>query len=66
MATELKAKKVKVVTGGVDGTTTKNYSPIAQTIAASGADAMFYGGYDAQAALLAKALQARPASRVAR
>jgi branched-chain amino acid transport system substrate-binding protein len=56
MATELKAKGVTVVTGGVDGTTTKNYNPIAQTIAASGADAMFYGGYDAQAALLAKAL----------
>ena len=37
---------------------TKNYNPIAQTIATSGADALFYGGYDAQAALLAKALQA--------
>jgi branched-chain amino acid transport system substrate-binding protein len=58
MATELKTKGVTVVTGGVDGTTTKNYNPIAQTIAASGADALFYGGYDAQAALLAKALVA--------
>ncbi len=58
MAKELKNKGVQVVTNGVDGTTTKNYGPIAQTIAASGADAMFYGGYDAQAALLAKALQA--------
>jgi branched-chain amino acid transport system substrate-binding protein len=57
MANELKAKGVKVQTSGVDGTTTKNYSPIAQTIAASGADALFYGGYDAQAALLAKALK---------
>jgi len=57
MANELKAKGVKVQTSGVDGTTTKNYNPIAQTIAASGADALFYGGYDAQAALLAKALQ---------
>jgi branched-chain amino acid transport system substrate-binding protein len=57
MASELRAKGVKVVTGGVDGTTTKNYNPIAQTIATSGADAIFYGGYDAQAALLAKALQ---------
>jgi branched-chain amino acid transport system substrate-binding protein len=56
MAKELKAKGVTVVTKGVDGTTTKNYNPIAQTIAASGADALFYGGYDAQAALLAKAL----------
>lgn len=58
MAKELKTKGVKVVTGGVDGTTTKNYGPIAQTIAASGADALFYGGYDAQAALLAKSLKA--------
>jgi branched-chain amino acid transport system substrate-binding protein len=57
MATELKAKGVTVVTQGADGTTTKNYAPIAQQIVASGADAMFYGGYDAQAALLAKALQ---------
>jgi branched-chain amino acid transport system substrate-binding protein len=56
MANELKAKGVAVVTKGVDGTTTKNYNPIAQTIAASGADAVFYGGYDAQAALLARAL----------
>jgi branched-chain amino acid transport system substrate-binding protein len=54
---ELKAKHVAVQTSGVDGTTTKNYNPIAQTIAASGADALFYGGYDAQAALLAKALK---------
>jgi branched-chain amino acid transport system substrate-binding protein len=58
MASELRSKGVSVVTGGVDGTTTKNYNPIAGTIAASGADAMFYGGYDAQAALLAKALVA--------
>jgi branched-chain amino acid transport system substrate-binding protein len=56
MAKELRAKGVTVITKGVDGTTTKNYNPIAQTIAASGADALFYGGYDAQAALLAKAL----------
>ncbi len=58
MAQELKAKGVSVVTSGADGTTTKNYNPIAQTIKASGADALFYGGYDAQAALLAKALVA--------
>ena len=57
MASELKAKKVSVITKGVDGTTTKNYGPVAQQIAASGADAIFYGGYDAQAALLALALQ---------
>jgi branched-chain amino acid transport system substrate-binding protein len=56
MAAELKKKGVVVITKGVDGTTTKNYNPIAQTIAASGADALFYGGYDSQAALLAKSL----------
>lgn len=54
---ELKAKNVKVIFQGVDGTSTRNYGPIAQTIAASGADTLFYGGYDAQAALLAKALK---------
>jgi branched-chain amino acid transport system substrate-binding protein len=57
VVSELKKKGVAVQTSGVDGTTTKNYNPIAQTIAASGADALFYGGYDAQAALLAKALK---------
>lgn len=57
MASELKAKKVHVVTGSVPQTTTKNYNPIAQTITNSGADALFYGGYDAQTALLAKALK---------
>jgi branched-chain amino acid transport system substrate-binding protein len=57
MASELRSKSVTVVEQGADGTTTKNYGPIAQQIVASGADAMFYGGYDAQAALLAKALQ---------
>jgi branched-chain amino acid transport system substrate-binding protein len=57
VAKEAKAKGIKVVEQGLDGTTTKNYGPIAQTITASGADAMFYGGYDAQAALLAKALK---------
>jgi branched-chain amino acid transport system substrate-binding protein len=37
---------------------TKDYGPTAQTIAGSGAQAFFYGGYDAQAALLAKAVAA--------
>jgi branched-chain amino acid transport system substrate-binding protein len=58
MAAELKVKGVAVQAQGLDGTTTKNYGPIAQTIKASGVDAVFYGGYDAQAALLAKALKA--------
>jgi len=57
MAAELKAKNVSVVEQGADGKTTTNYNPIAGQIVASGADAMFYGGYDSQAALLAKALQ---------
>jgi branched-chain amino acid transport system substrate-binding protein len=57
VAKEAKAKGISVTEQGLDGTSTKNYNPIAQTIAASGAGAMFYGGYDAQAALLAKALK---------
>ncbi|HUP99177.1 MAG TPA: branched-chain amino acid ABC transporter substrate-binding protein [Aeromicrobium sp.] len=58
VAKEAKAKGLQVVTNGVDGTSTNNYNPVAQQIKASGADALFYGGYDAQAALLAKALVA--------
>jgi branched-chain amino acid transport system substrate-binding protein len=56
VASEARAKGVTVVTNGVDGTSTTNYNPVAEQIKASGADALFYGGYDAQAALLAKAL----------
>jgi branched-chain amino acid transport system substrate-binding protein len=58
MSSELKTKGVAVTTNGVDGITTNNYNPIAQTIKASGADALFYGGYAAGAAKLAKALTA--------
>lgn len=54
---ELKAKGVKTTRQGVDAKTT-DYSVIAQTVKASGADAFFYGGYDAQAALVAKAMKA--------
>jgi branched-chain amino acid transport system substrate-binding protein len=57
MAKELKAKGVTVQTGSVPATTTKNYDPIANTIVNSGADAIFYGGYDANTALLAKSLK---------
>jgi len=57
VAKEAKAKGLTVIEKGLDGTTTKNYNPIAQQIVASGANALFYGGYDAQAALLAKALK---------
>lgn len=54
---ELKAKGITTTRQGVDAKT-QDYSVIAQTVKASGAAAMFYGGYDAQAALLAKALKA--------
>jgi branched-chain amino acid transport system substrate-binding protein len=57
MARELRKKGVTVLTDSVPASTTKNYNPIANTIKNSGADAVFYGGYDAQTALLAKALQ---------
>jgi branched-chain amino acid transport system substrate-binding protein len=55
---ELKAKGSTVITQAADQTTTKDYGPIAQTIKQSGADALFYAGYDAQGAQLAKALKA--------
>jgi branched-chain amino acid transport system substrate-binding protein len=35
---------------------TQDYGAVAQAVVSSGADAMFYGGYDADGALLAKAL----------
>jgi branched-chain amino acid transport system substrate-binding protein len=54
---ELKAKGVTVTSQGV-AQNTQDYGAIAQTVASSGAQAMFYGGYDAQAALFAKALKA--------
>jgi branched-chain amino acid transport system substrate-binding protein len=54
---EAKAKGVTVIRTGVDAKTT-DYSPAAQAVKSSGAGALFYGGYDAQAALFAKALQA--------
>lgn len=55
--TELKAKGVGVTRQGVDAKTT-DYGAIAQSVKSSGAGALFYGGYDAQAALFAKALKA--------
>ena len=57
MESELKAKGVKVTRQGVDAKTT-DYAAIAQTVKSSGAGALFYGGYDAQVALFAKALKA--------
>lgn len=53
---ELEAKGVTVTRGGVDAKTT-DYSAISQTVASSGVEALFYGGYDAQASLFAKALK---------
>jgi len=56
---ELKAKGVTVINQAADQVRTKDYGPIAQTVKQSGADAMFYAGYDAQGAQLAKALKAQ-------
>ena len=53
---ELKAKGIAVDTQSIAPTT--DYSAVATKVAGSGDDAMYYGGYDAQAGLLAKALQA--------
>ncbi len=53
---ELESKGVKVTREGVDAKTT-DYSAIAQTVTSSGVEAMFYGGYDAQASLFAQALK---------
>jgi branched-chain amino acid transport system substrate-binding protein len=55
---ELKKQGTSVVSVAADATTTKDYGPVAQTVKQSGAPAMFYAGYDAQGAQLAKALQA--------
>jgi branched-chain amino acid transport system substrate-binding protein len=54
---ELKVKGITTEHQGVDAKTT-DYSSIATQVVASGAGALFYGGYDAQAALFAKALSA--------
>ncbi|WP_158604390.1 branched-chain amino acid ABC transporter substrate-binding protein [Nocardioides mangrovicus] len=55
---ELKAKGVTVIEQAADATATKDYGPIAQTVKSSGAEALFYAGYDAQGAQFAKALKA--------
>ena len=54
---ELKAKGITPINQSVPAST-QDYGAVAQAVVSSGADGMFYGGYDAQAALLAKALQA--------
>jgi branched-chain amino acid transport system substrate-binding protein len=53
---ELKVKGVSVTRQGVDKKTT-DYSVISQKVKASGAGALFYGGYDTAAALFAKGLK---------
>jgi branched-chain amino acid transport system substrate-binding protein len=53
---ELKAKGVKVDNQSI--APTSDYSGVAQQVKSSGDEAMYYGGYDAQAGLLAKALKA--------
>jgi branched-chain amino acid transport system substrate-binding protein len=52
----LKKHNITVQRIGVDAKTT-DYGATATTVAGSGAQAVFYGGYDAQAGLVAKALQ---------
>lgn len=54
---EATAKGSKVTRQGVDAKTT-DYSVISQKVKASGAQALFYGGYDTQAGQFAKALKA--------
>jgi branched-chain amino acid transport system substrate-binding protein len=53
----LSSKGTSVISQGV-AQNTQDYGAIAQKVTASGAEALFYGGYDAQAALFAKALAA--------
>lgn len=53
----MQAKGVTVTSQGVPQNT-QDYGAIAQRVTASGAEALFYGGYDSQAALFAKALVA--------
>ena len=54
---QLKKDGIEVISEGVDAKT-DDYSTAATKVKQSGAQAMFYGGYDAQAAKLAKALKA--------
>ncbi len=53
---ELKSKAITVVRQGVDAKTT-DYGAIAQAVKSSGSQAVFYAGYDAQAALFARSLK---------
>ena len=53
---EARAKGIHVTYVAQDGTTTTNYRPLANRITSAGVHAVFYAGYDAQAARLARAL----------
>lgn len=53
----LRDKGISVIRQGV-AQNTQDYGAIAQKVTASNAEALFYGGYDAQAALFARALVA--------
>jgi branched-chain amino acid transport system substrate-binding protein len=53
----LREKGVTVQRQGVDSKT-QDYGAIAQRVTGAGVEALFYGGYDAQSALFAKALAA--------
>jgi branched-chain amino acid transport system substrate-binding protein len=57
LQTGLESQNVTVLRIGVDAKTT-DYGSTATQVASSGAQAVFYGGYDAQAGLVAQALAA--------
>jgi branched-chain amino acid transport system substrate-binding protein len=54
---QLKKNGTEVISEGADKESTNDFGPIATQVAQSGAQAMFYGGYDAEAGKLAKALK---------
>jgi branched-chain amino acid transport system substrate-binding protein len=54
---QLKKNGTQVISEGADKESTTDFGPIATQVAQSGAQAMFYGGYDAEAGKLAKALK---------
>jgi branched-chain amino acid transport system substrate-binding protein len=54
---ELKAKGVTVKRQGTNGDKDTNLGPIATAVVSAGSEAMYFGGYDAEGALLAKALK---------
>jgi branched-chain amino acid transport system substrate-binding protein len=55
---ELRSKGVTTKRQGTNGANDSNLSPIATAAKSSGAQAIYFGGYDAEGALLAKALKA--------